>query len=512
MVKQLPAFHFFRSAVVYHIPHEYSEVMTLPSIEVPLGCLPKNKTLNEDMVDIMEHIQEKYVPMTQANGRKTPADFVCFGGDQLTEKRARNIQKARADGRDVDDSLVGLWNKNEDWHGICIAYQLAVDVLRKPNSVMDWGTMTSNAIVSGNNNALKDTLDHYDSVKEFFAIEVDAFIIAATLNHFGMEDTTSVPQKMPENLKKSSKEAQRTWLHKEISSMLELLVMPGYSRLPGIISAYHPRPDLPCRGPNCDRIFKYSKCRIQHEEREHDLVAADEAITESESTSNYNEEDYIFNYGCLHLSIGLLLRDADDAVKEGDGERLLRVWNFLTVFYQLHKYTKYALAALRLRASQLALLTPREAHRLKWNRFSSIKGVQAKCISRDLRLEKINKVSKECIRAMGAPNVNSTLIESSTQSTGPLLKLLECSKQDLGQKARSTHHTNKIKQQTFVTVLEQVHKKAKVFTFQAGRKYASFPTLSRDLFDGVNAQLLHRWICKHRKKWHRQNRPYYKMQ
>lgn len=64
--------------------------------------------------------------------------------------------------------------------------------------------MASNAIVAENTNALKDPLDHYDSLKEFFAIELDAFIIAATLNHFRMEGTESMPTRnvMPENLLK----------------------------------------------------------------------------------------------------------------------------------------------------------------------------------------------------------------------------------------------------------------------------------------------------------------------
>lgn len=36
MVKQLLAFHFLKSVVVYHIPHEYSEAMTIPSNQVCL--------------------------------------------------------------------------------------------------------------------------------------------------------------------------------------------------------------------------------------------------------------------------------------------------------------------------------------------------------------------------------------------------------------------------------------------------------------------------------------------
>lgn len=50
-----------------------------------------------------------------------------------------------------------------------------------------------------------------------------------------------------------------------------------------------------------------------------------------------------FNYGCLHLSLGLLLHNADDSVKEGDGERLMRVWKFLTFVFRSHGKHKYAL-------------------------------------------------------------------------------------------------------------------------------------------------------------------------
>ena len=62
--------------------------------------------------------------MSHVNGQSTPADFVCFGGDQLTGERARNVQKARADGRNVNERLDGVWSKNEDWHAIRIAYQV----------------------------------------------------------------------------------------------------------------------------------------------------------------------------------------------------------------------------------------------------------------------------------------------------------------------------------------------------------------------------------------------------
>ena len=76
------------------------------------------------MADILETLQEKYVPMVENGGETVPADTVFFGGDQLTEERARNIQKARMDGDTMQERLEGVWPKNEDWHGIRIAYQV----------------------------------------------------------------------------------------------------------------------------------------------------------------------------------------------------------------------------------------------------------------------------------------------------------------------------------------------------------------------------------------------------
>lgn len=76
------------------------------------------------MVDILETLQEKYVPMVENGGERVPADIVFFGGDQLTEERARNIYKRPGWMEIQFKRLEGLWPKNEDWHGIRIAYQV----------------------------------------------------------------------------------------------------------------------------------------------------------------------------------------------------------------------------------------------------------------------------------------------------------------------------------------------------------------------------------------------------
>ena len=87
-------------------------------------------------------------------------------------------------------------------------------------------------------------------------------------------------------------------------------------------------------------------------------------------------------------------------------------------------------------------------------------GGAVKCISRDLSLEQINQVSKQAICGIGAPNVTPDSIQSTTQSTGSLEKLLVVSSEDPGITKQSTHHTDKTRQAVFTSVLNQLHTKA----------------------------------------------------
>jgi hypothetical protein len=82
--------------------------------EVPLGCLAKNESKNDDMVDILETIQEKYVPFVslEPQSSEISADTLFFGGDQLTEERARNIQRPRVDGKTEKERLDTIYPKN----------------------------------------------------------------------------------------------------------------------------------------------------------------------------------------------------------------------------------------------------------------------------------------------------------------------------------------------------------------------------------------------------------------
>lgn len=366
-----------------------------------------------------------------------------------------------------------------------------IDIFRTGNSVSDWGTYASNVIISGNGNALSDVLgDNYDKIKEFFQIDTDAFIIAASLRHFGMDKVTDRPTTncFPGDVKNASVVEKRQWFHNQVYSMVEMYVMDSMVTLQ---EHRHVANDFKCRDPNCERIYKYDKCRVRHEQKCHNLFADGELTTETDEKTSSDSEDHIFNYGCLHLSLGLLLRDAEDAVKEGDGDRLMTVWKILTFVYRLEGATKYALADLRIQASLLGLLTPKNAHRFKWNRFAGLREGAGTRIARDLRLEQHNKVGKGEVRAMGLPNITNTSVEEVTKSEGAMEKLILNVRNDCGIDKYNGHHSDKSRNATFASILEQIHHKSATFKYIPGREYQAFQKFRRKIFQGFNKKSTH---------------------
>ena len=70
-----------------------------------------------------------------------------------------------------------------------------------------------------------------------------------------------------------------------------------------------------------------------------------------EDTSNNvskTENDYRFDYACCVLRKGLMDWCREDAAKENDGDRLVRMWRFDLLRYSLTYHTKYRILAFKL--------------------------------------------------------------------------------------------------------------------------------------------------------------------
>ncbi|CAB3978803.1 hypothetical protein AC249_AIPGENE19565, partial [Paramuricea clavata] len=169
----------------------------------------------------------------------------------------------------------------------------------------------------------------------------------------------------------------------------------------------------------CGKQYKYKKAKINHEKKVHLIDQIDEQPVASNDPKEKVVDDR-FNYAYTRLSLGMLLFNFDDAVKEGDGERVMRCWKFMMLIFKAYHHTKYSFAALQLQISTKALLTPRQAHSLIWNRMVNTKGGMGKNISMDLRLEQLDKLLKDMLRCLGA-----NITQKSSERCSKALKLVE---------------------------------------------------------------------------------------
>ena len=106
------------------------------------------------------------------------------------------------------------------------------------------------------------------------------------------------------------------------------------------------------------------------------------------------------------------MSDFGDAIREGDGQRLL--------IFSCYGHTKYAYVTLLLLVRVHAILNQSEAFSLMSNRFCNTSGRIGRNIPLDLRLEHLNNLLKACLKALGA-NVN----EESAQRIAAALNGIE---------------------------------------------------------------------------------------
>ena len=235
-----------------------------------------------------------------------------------------------------------------------------------------------------------------------------------------------------------------------------------------------------------------------HEQREHGL----EPLKSLPSFQKEAVDDDLYNYSCARLCVGLLLLNANDAVKEGDGDRLIRFYNIFTFIFRMNGNHKYAYVCLRLKARELALLSPRVFHRLKWNRFVNNKGGPGKNISLDLRLEHINKVTKALIKSQGMQNLTDESVEEISKAIGGMEELVESTLNEAGVMKRSDHHSNTHVHNMFHTLFKEIHHNSNNFQKKPGRKLDVFKKFNSDIFNKLNKVLLVKWMKRLTNKWH----------
>jgi len=190
-------------------------------------------------------------------------------------------------------------------------------------------------------------------------------------------------------------------------------------------------------------------------------------IIPSDGTQPSRINDSRFNYATDLLTMCLVWHGFHDAVREGDGDRIVLYWKLLLPVFQQQGRYNYAKEAFLLLA-QTFYLSKRKATELMWNRTVNTSGRTGCNIPCDLHMEHLNRTLKSVLGNMGS-NTKDSSIDRAAKSLGvvsQICKTFEAQNDIAVAKPYSSYpsFTKDLEKMTAVLIDE------KVFSKQSGRR------------------------------------------
>ena len=163
----------------------------------------------------------------------------------------------------------------------------------------------------------------------------------------------------------------------------------------------------------------------------------------------------------------------NDAVREGDGSRILCCWRYFLPLFKASDRRNYCIEAFTLLAQEKYLLSPRMAMQLKWSRTINVHGRQGKNISANLHMEHLNQEYKQAISGLGA-NITGASIQHVGKSIGRVQATLHQYDTVNNVRQESGSHTQRSTNVDRDKLLQQLQQSS-IFDFKPGWKHRSFP-------------------------------------
>ena len=120
------------------------------------------------------------------------------------------------------------------------------------------------------------------------------------------------------------------------------------------------------------------------------------------SEHTFDSVDYVHLYATELLSLGLLWHGFYDAVKEADGDRILRYWKFLLVLFNSTNHRNYSKKAVTLPYQYYYVPSEKKKAQLLLHRCINTRSYHSTNIPYDLFTEHLNQRLKNVILGMGA--------------------------------------------------------------------------------------------------------------
>ena len=205
-------------------------------------------------------------------------------------------------------------------------------------------------------------------------------------------------------------------------------------------------------------------------------------------------KDSVYSYATQLLTLGCFYLEFRDAIKEGDGLRVLRCYRYMLPMFVISGRKNYAIETLNLLMQHDFLLSPRLAEELIWGRFINTHGQGGKNIPNDLHCEHLNRLVKGCIADLQA-NKTEGSISRVAQALGTIHPVVH--KFDVDNNVYSTTTTHqKVNHTNDLKMVVELLQKVSVFNENPGRKHNSF-SKPRDPLHVMSHKDTVEWIENH---------------
>lgn len=264
-----------------------------------------------------------------------------------------------------------------------------------------------------------------------------------------------------------------------------------------------------CRFRGCKASFKYDGVKRRTHELSHEPLADSPSQRSSEQSAAEpcnKPTDDVYSYNCALLADGLFFINFLDAVKKGDGVRLMHQYKYMLLYCRAdgHASNKYALECLYQSFLVQSLLSPTESERFDWNRSINNQCGKGCNIPHDLEVEHSNRFIKGSAKNVG-PNLTDRAVQCICQAESGARSLTGNVNQGLNSIRGSGKHTHSSPENDVDELLRQIQQ-TNVFTEHPGRSYQHFNDFERDPFKTLNMSSLYQWITQHKKNIIRGNR------
>ena len=322
-------------------------------------------------------------------------------------------------------------------------------------------------------NVIKKPKNAVAQCEEFFLLVVKAHIVCAAMTLFGMTAVDSDPAVsdiFPSGCEELEPEQRRN-----------VLVMAAQRIVDKYVNISLPE----------TQVTESEECKDSGKSKASCKSKASSKSKHSSKTSD-KSSDLVLEYASETLTLGLFLMEFMDAIREGDGDRIIRCWRFFMLLFKASNRTNYSIEAFTLLCQFQFIFSERMKQQLVWSRTVNTHGRPGKNISMDLHMEHLNRECKATISGLGA-NVTEQAVKRVGKCLGEIVKVTCNFDSQTGVNSESGYHTTRSEEKDFSALLQQLNH-SEVFTMKKSRKHNSFPKINQNLMKKLHVKDLEKWM------------------